>query len=322
MDRAAGFYPVGREFESLRGRPDCFTHFEFRKVLREHSSGVKRRSFLACDDADADGNDDSELKRTKAAQQKACRAARRRVQRVSLDARRRRRQRPEQSRRSASRRGDQQQVADQLMRPRHTIGQNVRLCAMVSAMPGHAYDKLFELATGQHGYVTQEQALELGLSPDTLGKMAKRGNAVRTAYGLYRFRAYPHGPYDDYMEAVLWPHGLEGVLSHETALDLYGLSDVNPTKIHLTLPAGFRVTRAVPKLYALHFEDLEEDEVTYREGIRVTTVVRAIRDCHRDHLRRSLLDQAMNQARALGLITAAQERELRREIARPIGAMT
>ncbi len=40
------------------------------------------------------------------------------------------------------------------------------------------------------------------------------------------------------MEATLWPRGAHGALSHETALDLYGLSDVNPAKIHITVPHG------------------------------------------------------------------------------------
>ena len=44
------------------------------------------------------------------------------------------------------------------------------------------------------------------------------------------------------MEAVLWT-GRRGALSHETALDLFELSDVNPSAIHLTVPRAFRTRK-------------------------------------------------------------------------------
>lgn len=181
-------------------------------------------------------------------------------------------------------------------------------------MPGRAYETLFELATDQAGYVTQEQALAAGFGRNTLAELAKRGRAERVAHGLYRFNAFPHGPLDTYMEATLWPRGLRGYISHESALDLYELSDVNPAKVHVTLPPGYRITREVPKLYQLHFEPLGPEEVTYREGIPITTVERTLRDCHRAHLRSGLLEQAIEQARARGMISKTQEKELHAEI--------
>jgi predicted transcriptional regulator of viral defense system len=183
-------------------------------------------------------------------------------------------------------------------------------------VPGRAYDVLFGIATGQFGYVTQDQALAEGLSADALGKMAKRGQVERVAHGLYRFVSFPHGPLDTYMEAALWPRGVVGVLSHETALDLYELSDANPAKIHLTVPDDHRVRRQVPKAYVLHTETLAADEVTWREGLPLTTVERTIRDCHADHLRVGLLEQAIEQARARGMLSAARARALRRDVAK------
>lgn len=187
-------------------------------------------------------------------------------------------------------------------------------------MPGRAYDALFELATDQYGYITRHQALKAGFNRDTLTQMAKRGLVDHVGHGVYRFKAYPPGPLDTYMEAVLWPHGKTGVLSHETALDLYGLSDANPSRIHITVPKRHRVTREIPALYEIHHDDLKPDEVTWQEGLPLTTVERTIRDAHQAHLRRGLLEQALGQARARGLITAAKERQLRKEISAPVGA--
>jgi predicted transcriptional regulator of viral defense system len=185
-------------------------------------------------------------------------------------------------------------------------------------MPGRAYQALFDAAADQRGYVTQEQARKRGINPTTLVQMAKRGQVERVAQGLYRFKAFPPDPLDTYMEAALWPRGVIGVLTHDTALDLYGLSDVNPAQIHLTVPKKHRVARKIPATYAIHHADLQQDEITWREGLPVTTVERTIRDCHEAHLRRGLLAQALDQARARGLITATTERKLRTELTSPV----
>ena len=61
--------------------------------------------------------------------------------------------------------------------------------------------------------------------------------------GLYRLDPFPAHALDSYRKATLWPYGVEGVLSHETALDLYELSDVNPAMIHITVPKRYRLRR-------------------------------------------------------------------------------
>jgi predicted transcriptional regulator of viral defense system len=187
-------------------------------------------------------------------------------------------------------------------------------------VPGRAYQELFDAAADQRGYITQEQARARGINPTTLVQMAKRGQVERVAQGLYRFKAFPTDPLDPYMEAALWPRGVVGVLSHETALDLYGLSDANPDKIHITVPKKHRVARKSPVVYDIHHADLKPDDVTWREGLPLTTIERTIRDCHQTHLRRGLLEQALDQARARGLLNAATERKLRTEITAPVAA--
>jgi predicted transcriptional regulator of viral defense system len=187
-------------------------------------------------------------------------------------------------------------------------------------MPGRAYNALFALATDQFGYVTREQSIDAGFADKTLRQMARRGVVEHVGHGLYRFKAFPAGPLDTYMEAVLWPHGRTGVLSHETALDLYGLTDANPDKIHITVPKKHRVTREIPAGYEIHHADLKPEELTWHEGLPLTTLERTIRDCREAHLRRGLLEQALDQARARGLLTSAKERALREEIASPAKA--
>lgn len=171
----------------------------------------------------------------------------------------------------------------------------------LSYMPGHVYNTLAEIALDQHGYVTARDAERHGIDPHRLVEMARRGTAERVAHGVYRMPVVAPTGLEQLMEATLWPRG-EGVLSHETALDLHQLCDVNPAKIHLTVPRAHRVTREVPALYALHRRDLADREKSHHEGIPVVTPARAILDGIETDLRPDLLDQALANARRRGLI--------------------
>jgi predicted transcriptional regulator of viral defense system len=103
-------------------------------------------------------------------------------------------------------------------------------------LPGRDFKILFEIAADNYGFVTVDEARRAGIRPQRLAEMAARGALRREGFGLYRLEPFPEQELDPYRKATLWPHGVEGVVSHETALDLHGLSDVNPAKIHVTLP--------------------------------------------------------------------------------------
>src|SRR5687767_15025422 len=123
-------------------------------------------------------------------------------------------------------------------------------------MPGRIYTQLLELAQERHGYLTPEDVRAAGIDPLRLQDLVRRDLAERVARGVYRIPLVPSTPLDQYMEATLWPQGVQGVLCHETALDVHELCDVNPAKIHLTVPERHRVRRAVPPLYVLYHRDL------------------------------------------------------------------
>ena len=162
--------------------------------------------------------------------------------------------------------------------------------------------------------MTPDDARELDINPMTLVRMAERGQIERRGTGLYRFPLTPASRLDPYMEATLWPRGTHGVLSHETALELYELSDVHPAKIHLTVPRGHRVRRGVPPAYVLHHENLEPDQITQHEGIAIVTPIHAIRQAHETNLGAALVGQAINQGEDGGRLTKRQASALRREL--------
>lgn len=120
------------------------------------------------------------------------------------------------------------------------------------------------------------------------------------------------------MEAALWPQvrrpGAHGVISHESALALYGLSDTSPSKIHLTLPARLRIRRTPPKHLVLHYADLEPGDLQTIEGVPVTTAARAIRDAHESHLGPARVRQAIEDGRRTGHLTHADADRLEQEL--------
>jgi predicted transcriptional regulator of viral defense system len=98
-------------------------------------------------------------------------------------------------------------------------------------------------------------------------------------------------------------------------LDLWDVSDVNPAKIHITVPRGHRPQRAIPRAYVIHREDLDPAEVTAIEGIPVVKLARALRQCAQEQLGRDLLEQAARHGRARGLLSAQEHETLVRELA-------
>jgi predicted transcriptional regulator of viral defense system len=103
------------------------------------------------------------------------------------------------------------------------------------------------------------------------------------------------------MAATLWPNRL-GVISHDSALDLWDLCDVNPAKIHVTVPKAPRVRRQVPSAHAVHVRSLDEGDVTNVDGIPVVTPLRAILDGIERHLDDRLIRQAIDGAQRRGLL--------------------
>lgn len=169
-------------------------------------------------------------------------------------------------------------------------------------MPGRWYTGLFEIAADQNGYITTDDVLEFGGTRQVLIDMHRSGQLQRVGHGIYRFTSFPPSQSDEFMQATLWPRGL-GVISHDSALDLWELCDVNPAKIHITVPKKARIRRQKPQTYQIHERDLSDDEVTRFEGIPVVTPMRAIRDGIERHLDRRMINQAIDRAQRQGLIS-------------------
>lgn len=169
-------------------------------------------------------------------------------------------------------------------------------------------EQLWEIAADQYGYVTSHDAVALGIGKTELGKLAHRGKLDRVFYGVYRVPEIPQQALDQYMLAVLWTGG-RGVLSHETVLALRELCDVNPSKIHLTVPPRYYPRGAEGDLYAVHRQRLGTDDTEFLQGIPAVKVSIAIAQAV-SQMPYRLVDQAITQARSEGLISTSEAGDL------------
>lgn len=169
-----------------------------------------------------------------------------------------------------------------------------------------ARDELWETATTQLGFVTAHQAADLGIGKGALQMLVHRGTLTRVAHGVYRFPLYPVGQYDGHMLAVLWTRAPEACLSHETALDAYDISDVNPNRIHVTVGKHRRLRRTAGDDYVIHYEDLAPAQVGWWQEIPMVTLTTAIAQCITYGTPTYLLRQAIERGHAQGRLKTAE----------------
>lgn len=166
------------------------------------------------------------------------------------------------------------------------------------------WNTLYDLAHEQRGHFTSRQAEQLGYARSTLHHHQQRGRIERVLWGVYRLRNYPPTEREREAALTLWSADRDGipqaVVSHETALAYYELSDAFPRKIHLSVPRDFR--KRPPDDVVLHKVDLNPEDMR-REGLlRITTPLRTLQDLALERFPTQLLVQALEEARDRGLI--------------------
>jgi len=171
-------------------------------------------------------------------------------------------------------------------------------------------DRLREIALDQHGFVTAPQAYDTGVSPQLLSIMVRRGRLERVSRGVYRIGQVPVTQYAPLMQAVLWPGFPEACLSHDSALDVWDISDILPNQIHVTVGAKRRIERQIPDRYVIHHEDLPPGDVTWFESIPTVNAATAIRQCLETGVPTYLIRQALERSARTGIVTAAERHEL------------
>jgi len=167
------------------------------------------------------------------------------------------------------------------------------------------HDALYRVAESQAGYFTTQQALEAGMDRSTLRHHARVGGRYeRVRRGLYRLRHFPSSPHEHVVAAWLPLRDAGAVVSHESALELYDLSDVIPSATNLSVSRSKRGQRPRPGVRLHTLERPPGDgEVRGVAGVPVTTPERTILDALQSGTQLEQIELAIAQAIDRGLAT-------------------
>jgi hypothetical protein len=138
---------------------------------------------------------------------------------------------------------------------------------------------LQRLAFSQAGYVTAAQARNLGYSYQAQKYQVDSGNWLRVDRGLFRLPDWPPAPEDQWVRWTLWSNG-RGVVSHDSAALVHDLGELDPRRVHLSVPVEFR---AVDPAVVTHPTELLTKDVLDHGAWRVTTPLRTLLDLARRH---------------------------------------
>jgi predicted transcriptional regulator of viral defense system len=163
---------------------------------------------------------------------------------------------------------------------------------------------LFNLAADQGGYFTAAQAKKVGYSYPAQAHHVSAGNWMRIDRGLFRLGEWVPNVHDDLIRWTLWSRG-QAVVSHESALSVYGIGEFESAHVHLTVPPGF--SKRDPAV-ALHYTDLADGDVVERTGFRLTTAIRSLVDIAALSAEEDQLARAIQEASESGYLTIRQLR--------------
>lgn len=104
-----------------------------------------------------------------------------------------------------------------------------------------AYDIIYDEAIGNFGLITTRQAKELGISCESMVKLAQRGRLERLAHGVYRIDRYVPNQegLDPYACAVACV-GADAYLWGPSVLAIHHLCPTTPSRIYVATPSRFR----------------------------------------------------------------------------------
>jgi predicted transcriptional regulator of viral defense system len=141
---------------------------------------------------------------------------------------------------------------------------------------------LTTLAASQGGYFTSKQAAGIGYTAPKRHYHVHVGNWVRERRGIFRLSTQPLPVRPDLILWWLWSRNRQeqpqGIYSHQTALSLQELTDVMPSRLHMTVPKTFRRSAAIPKSIVLRMADLPPSDIEQIDGVPVTKALRTLID--------------------------------------------
>jgi len=174
------------------------------------------------------------------------------------------------------------------------------------------HQALVDLADRQHGVVSIRQLLgPLGYASAAVDRMVRAGYLQRLHRGVYAVGRRTVSQHGRCLAAVL-ACGPRSLLSHRSAVWLWGLSRAQPSRIEVTSPTP---RKPRPRIQLHHSRVLLPRDRALEQGIPVTSVARTLLD-HAALSRADRVEKAIERAEELGLLDM---RELDELLARTIG---
>lgn len=144
-------------------------------------------------------------------------------------------------------------------------------------MPYASEIELVTLAAKQHGIITRQQLLRLGLGERAIYHRCRAGRLFRVHLGVYAVGRPPTTPLER-AHAALLACGPHAALSHSSALYLWGFESRWQLPIHVTCSDQ----RRRPTIVTHRVPGLTRADIRYQHGIRVTSPARTFLDCAPD----------------------------------------
>jgi hypothetical protein len=104
------------------------------------------------------------------------------------------------------------------------------------------HDEFQELTDVQRGVITRQQALSFGLTPDAINWLVHSERWLPLRRGCYS-TVTGELPREAELWAAVLSAGTGAVLSHQTAAELFKITDRQSSLIHVTIPAGRHIAR-------------------------------------------------------------------------------
>ena len=135
-----------------------------------------------------------------------------------------------------------------------------------------AEGECFRLAWKQHGVVSREQVVRLGLSERWVDRRVADGRLIRLHPGVYVIAGAPSSWLQSVMGACLWA-GSGAAASHRSAAAIWQLDGARERTVEITSSRHLRSRRV-----KVHRRPLEDWEITKRQCVPVTKVERTLLD--------------------------------------------
>jgi len=156
-------------------------------------------------------------------------------------------------------------------------------------------------AAVQYGYITWDQLLAAGLSPDVVRRLVTDGQLVRQMRGLYRMIGV-RTSWRGRMLAACLQGGDGAVISHRSAAAVWGLEGFEPPRIvDVSVPASRR-----PRIDGARVHRRALPRRAVRDGIPVTPIPETILDLCSVSRNEGIPLRALDDVRRRKLVTGAE----------------